>query len=106
MVADGDALVRKPGEPVFLDHVGNPPQLHVIFADGTALELIIDRESELTFEGPHGVLVVGIGLLLLAWKRPEVVGLSGASFAVGRNGCNGRTDARGIAAGGSVTIAR
>lgn len=70
VVADGDALVRKLGEPVFLDHFGNPAQLHVIFADGTALELIIDRESELTFEGPHRVLVDKAGVSERAAGRP------------------------------------
>jgi len=45
-------------------------QLHVIFADGTALELIIDRESELTFEGPHRVLVDKAGVSERAAGRP------------------------------------
>ncbi len=61
---------RPTGSPTFLDHFGNPAQLHVIFADGTALELIIDRESELTFEGPHRVLVDKAGVSERAAARP------------------------------------
>jgi predicted nucleotidyltransferase len=63
-------LVRAIGEPLLLEDFGNPANLYVILADGTDLELILVRESELTLDLPCLVLLDKGGVEDAARKRP------------------------------------
>ena len=66
--ARGD-LARGLGEPLFVEDFGDPGEVFVILADGTTIELIINRESDVTFEGPHRVLLDKAGVVDRAAQR-------------------------------------
>jgi lincosamide nucleotidyltransferase len=57
LVADAPLFVEGLGRALFIDHFGNPAQIHAILDDGTGLELIIDRAGKIAPEMPHAVLV-------------------------------------------------
>lgn len=63
VVADGPRLIAALGEPLFLEWFEAPSWLHAILADGTELELIIERAGDLALARPHRFLLdrTGIG---------------------------------------------
>ena len=71
VVADLSALARSLGEPLFSETFGNPANLHVIYADGSAVELIVFGESEPLIEGPHRTLFDRTGAVERALARPR-----------------------------------
>jgi predicted nucleotidyltransferase len=69
VVAHLEELVRAVGEPLFCEHFGEPANLHVIYADGAALELIVTAEAELSIDGPHRVLFDRTGVVPRSRRR-------------------------------------
>ena len=69
VVAHLEELVRAVGKPLFCEHFGEPAHLHVIYADGAGLELIVAAEHELSIDGPHRVLFDRTGVAERAPRR-------------------------------------
>lgn len=71
LTAGRDELARGLGEPLFVEDFGDPGEVFVILADGTTVELIINRESDVTFDGPYRVLLDKAGVVDRAALRPR-----------------------------------
>ena len=56
VVADLPGIVRSLGEPLFDEHFDDPTNRHVIYTDGTCLEVMVWPEDELSITGPFRVL--------------------------------------------------
>jgi Streptomycin adenylyltransferase len=70
-----DRFVRELGEPLFLEDFGNEDVAFVILADGTELELLFFRQSQLHTirSGPHVVLLDERGILAgMEFPLPEL----------------------------------
>ena len=70
VIAHLGELVRAVGEPLFCEDFGDHSNLHVIYADGAALELFVAAEWELSIDGPHRVLFDKTGVVERALGRP------------------------------------
>ena len=69
ITAGRDELARSLGEPLFVEDFGDPGEVFVILADGTTIELIINRASDVAFEGPYRVLLDKAGVVDRAAQR-------------------------------------
>ena len=56
VVGDLAGIVANLGEPLFDEDFDDPSNRHVIYADGTCLEVMVWPEHELAIEGPSRVL--------------------------------------------------
>ena len=56
VVAELPDIVRRLGEPLFDEDFDDPSNRHVIYADGTCLEIMAWSEGESAIQGPHRVL--------------------------------------------------
>jgi predicted nucleotidyltransferase len=68
-IADAPSFAEALGRTLFCDHFGNPAQWHAILDDGTAIELIIDRERNVAAEGPRRILMDRDGGMASAPRR-------------------------------------
>ena len=72
LIGARDEIVGAAGSALLVFDFGDPTNVHVILEDGTALELIFARESELAFEGPYRALLDKDGVAERAASRhPE-----------------------------------
>jgi aminoglycoside 6-adenylyltransferase len=73
VVAELRDLAARLGRPVFAETFDDPANLHVIYADGRALELIVASEDELRLEGPYRAIFDRTDVVARALPRtPEV----------------------------------
>ena len=64
-----DQLVRRVGEPLFLEDFGDPTVAYAILADGASFELVIVSASELSLERPYRVILDKAGVEQAALAR-------------------------------------
>jgi predicted nucleotidyltransferase len=68
-VAERGVLIQALSEPLLAEDFGEPSRVHVIFADGVACELIIDREKQLDLARPYRTLLDKTGVVERALAR-------------------------------------
>ena len=73
VIADLKGLVEALGEPLFDEDFDDPSNRHVIYADGTTLEVMAWSEGDLSIEGPYRVLFDRTGVVERACRPPRIV---------------------------------